>query len=195
MPCKYYDKEEIISALRALSDEDIDQMLRFTRFRLMRNTARTAGVEAEDLFIDAAIRTIEQKRRWKREVSLFNHFVAVMRSIGHRRLKQASRYTRLNELVAAPQDWSPSALDAQNDIGRLRAQLRGDGIALDILGTMMDEMRPRDAQRLLGISVEVYWAARKRIRRQATNLPGAPAQAARTQTLSPMLLKAMLSMP
>jgi hypothetical protein len=61
-------------------------------------------------------------------------------------------------------------LDAQTSVARLKEQLRGDAIALNILESMMDEMRPRDTQQFLGISAEVYWAARKRIRRQA--LPG-----------------------
>jgi hypothetical protein len=50
--------------------------------------------------------------------------------------------------------------------------LRGDAIALNVLESMMDEMRARNAQRSLGISSRVYWAARKRIRRSAEKLPG-----------------------
>jgi hypothetical protein len=96
----------------------------------------------------------------------------VMRSIGHQRLKQAGRYMPLNERVEAPQHWSLSALDAQTTVARLRQRLRGDAIALNILESMMDEMRPRDTQQSLSISAEVYWAARKRIRRRAEDLTG-----------------------
>jgi hypothetical protein len=169
-----YDEDEIFAALHHLSKEEITQIQSFARFRLMGKAERPGHVEVEDLFIDAAIRTMERERSWKRGVSLFSHFFAVMRSIGHQRFKQAGRYTSLSELIAASQNWNLSALDAQITVARLKEQLRGDAIALNILESMMDEIRPRHTQQSMGISAEVYWAARKRIRRQAENLPGAP---------------------
>lgn len=169
-----YGEDEIFTALRVLSEEEIKQMLSFARFRLMGNTARPGYVEVEDLFIDAVIRTMQRKRKWTRSVSGFNHFFAVMRSISHQRVKQAGRYTPLNEQVAASQNWSLSSLDAQTSVTRLKERLRDDVIALNILESMMDDMRPRDAQQSLRISAEVYWAARKRIRRLAEHLPDAP---------------------
>ena len=86
-------------------------------------------------------------------------------------------------------------MDAKASVARLNEQLRGDAIALNILDSMMDEMRPRDTQRFLGIRAEVYWAARKRIRRQAENLPGAPlsigARAPKKPSLSGCPVKAI----
>jgi hypothetical protein len=172
-PEQCYGTAEIFAALRELSMEEITQIQNFARFHLI-GAERPGHVEVWDLFIDAAIRTMERKRSWKRGVTVFNHFFAVMRSIRHQRFKQAARYTPLNELVAASQNRSLSALDAQTTVALLKEQLRGDAIALDILASMMDETRPRDTQQSMGISAEVYWAARKRIRRQAENLAGAP---------------------
>jgi hypothetical protein len=173
-PDDCYTDNEILASFHALTDEEIAQLQSFARYRLMGKTGRYGHVEVGDLFIDAAIRTMEGKRSWTRGVSRFNHLFAVMRSIGCQRFKQAARQMPLDELVAAPQHWSLSALDAQASVARLKEQLRGDVIALNILDSMMSEMRPRDTQRFLGISAEVYWAARKRIRRQAENLRGAP---------------------
>jgi hypothetical protein len=170
---QYYDKDEILSALRDLSAGEIKQMQRFARFHLVGNSGRPCQIEVEDLFGDATIRTMEQKRRWKRGVGIFNHFFAVMRSIGHQRFKQASRYAPLNQFVAASQDLSLSTLDAQTNVDRLKAELRGDAIALNVLESMLDEMAPRETRQSLGISAGVYWAARKRIRRRAEDLPGA----------------------
>src|ERR1035438_6561060 len=59
---QYYDKAEVFAALRDLSKEEINQMQSFARFRLMGKTWRPGYVEVEDLFIDAASRTMEQKR-------------------------------------------------------------------------------------------------------------------------------------
>ena len=120
-----------------------------------------------------------RKRRWKHGVSRCNQFLAVIRSIGNQRFKQADRYTRLNEDVAASPRKSLSALDAQTIVARLKEELRGDAIALNILESMREEMRPRQARQSLGINSKVYWAARKRIRRRAENLPGARCPAAR----------------
>jgi hypothetical protein len=164
---EYYDEEEILAALRDLSEEEIKQIQRLARIR-MGNTARPGHVEVEDLFIEAAIRTMERKRRWKRGVSISIHFLAVMRSICHQRFKQAGRYTSLSDVIAEPHNWSLSILDAQTIVARLKEKLRDDAIALKVLESMRDETRPRNAQRCLGISDRVYWAARKRIRRHAT---------------------------
>ena len=168
-----YGEDEIFAALGKLSQEEITRIQSFARFRLMGGAERPGHVEAEDLFIDAAIRTMERERRWTRGVSAFNHFFAVMRSSGHQRRKQASRYMPLNEDVAASQNWSPSALDAQAIVTRLKEQLRGDAIALNILESISDEVSPRCTRQTLGINAKVYWAARKRIRRLAESLPGA----------------------
>ena len=173
LPLKYYDRDEIFAALLDLSKGEMNRLTRLARC-IVRNTARAGYVEAEDLFMDATVRTLKQTRRWKRTVSRFDHLVGVMRSIAHQRLKQSSRYVTLNELIAAPQSWDVSAADAQTIIVCLKEQLSADGIALSVLESMADEMGPRNAQLCLGISDKVYWAARKRIRRLAENLPGVP---------------------
>jgi hypothetical protein len=179
---QWYGEDEVLAALGELSQADIDQMLGFVRFRLIGNAARPGYVEVEDLFIDAVIRTMLRKRTWARGVGVFNHFFAVMRSIGHQRFKQAGRGTPLSECVAASHDWSPSALDARTTLARLKEQLSGDGVALSVLESMKDEVRPFGAQQSLGITADVYWAARKRIRRSAERLAGAPVPKRRVLT-------------
>jgi hypothetical protein len=170
---EYHDENEVLAAIHGLSDKEIARMLGFARFRLMGDSGRFGDADTEDLFIDAVIRTMEGKRRWKLGVSLFNHFVAVMRSIGHQRYKRASRCVPLDDSIAETKQ-EFSIVDAKSNVARLKDRLHGDSMALRVLETMMDGLSPRDARILLGMSDEVYWAARKRIRRVAYTLPGAP---------------------
>jgi hypothetical protein len=174
MPREYYGYEEVCAAIRNLSTEDIERIQCFARFRLGGQT-RPGYVEVEDLFIEATIRTVERKRRWKCGVSPFNYFVAAMRSIGHQGLKEAVRYEPLNDIFPAVRGEDASAEEASVIVARLKEQFCGDAIALDVLESMMDEMRPRRAQQAMDISAKVYWAARKRIRRRAEQLPAATA--------------------
>jgi hypothetical protein len=174
MPRTHYDNQEVFAALRDLSMEEIRRIQSFARFRLGGQT-RPGHVEVEDLFADATIRTMARKRRWKRGVSSFNYFVAAIRSIGHQGFKQAVRYEPLSDVFPAAQGGDVSAGEALVIVARLKEQLCGDAMALEVLESMMDEMRPRRAQQSMGISAKVYWAARKRIRRRAEQLPAATA--------------------
>jgi hypothetical protein len=170
----YYENAEIFAALGDLSQKEIKRIQCIARHRLAGKTLRPGRIDADDLFMDAAIRTMQRKRTWTRGVSVCNHFLGVMRSIGHQRHKQAARYVPLNELVAASPGESLSAIDAQANVARLKEKLQKDAVGLSVLESMMDEMRPRNAQLFLGINDKIYWAARKRIRRIAEKLPGAP---------------------
>jgi len=178
-PSQCYGDDEIFAALAALSQEDFDRMLRFARSRLVGHVSRPGYVEVEDLFVDAVVRTMMRKRHWARGVGVFNHFFAVMRSMGHQRFKQANRFTQLGEFPVTPQNQNLSALDARTTVARLKEQLRSDAVALTVLGSMTDEVNPRCAQATLGINADVYWAARKRIRRAAERLTGGPASGPR----------------
>lgn len=170
---QYFEKDEVWEVLSRLSDTEIKQMVSAARIRLMGNSARPGHVEAEDLFIEAAIGTLERRRKWKRGIPTFTHFFKTMGSIRHQRFEQAARFTPLAEIIAASQDRSLAIMEAQASVARLKEHLRGDTIALNILESMTDEMRPRHAQHALGVSAKVYWAARKRIRRLAERLPDA----------------------
>lgn len=170
---QYYEKDEVLAALGNLSDTEVKRMVSSARIRLMGNSARPGHVEADDLFNDAVIRTMKLTRRWKRGVTPFTHLFKTMQSIGHQRFKQAATFTPLSETVGESPNRSLAILDAQTSVARLKEQLQGNEVALSVLESMMDDMRPRHAQVTLDISAEVYWAARKRIRRLAVRLRGA----------------------
>ena len=170
-PC--YDKAEIVAALHDLSEEEIKRMQRFARFRITGNGVSLGCADVEDLFQEAVLRTMEQRRSWPRDVSIFDHFFGVMKSIGHQFRKEAGRCSPLNETVAASQHCSLSALDAQAAVAWLEEELSGNAIPLEVLESMLDEMPARDTQRCLGVSADIYWAARKKIRRSAEKLPRA----------------------
>ena len=172
--CDYRGQEEVLAAFQGLSQKEIERIVSFVRFRLTGYSTGYGHVEVEDLFMDAVIRTMQQKRKWKRGVDTFNHCVAVMRSLGNQRRKQAIRQMPASEVVSGSESRTLAKLDAQASVCRLLQRLRGDVVALSVLEAMMGEIRPKASQLSLGITARVYWAARKRIRRAAEDLIGAP---------------------
>ncbi|MGA2903172.1 MAG: hypothetical protein ABSD98_05050, partial [Candidatus Korobacteraceae bacterium] len=59
--------------------------------------------------------------------------------------------------------------DAQTGLDWIRERLRQDelSVALRVLDCWLDGHTPSETQRILGIPQDVYWAARKQIRRRA----------------------------
>jgi DNA-directed RNA polymerase specialized sigma24 family protein len=167
---------EIIAALEALSDTDIRHLVGFARYRILGLRGAADEAEADDLFSEAVMQTLKLKRKWKRGISFRNHLIACMRSIASSRFKRASRNVQLSP---DQPDHFPALiliLDAETKVHRLRGQLElaKDATAQQVLATLFDGLSPKQAQELLHMRPEVYQAARKRIRRLADKLFGAP---------------------
>jgi DNA-directed RNA polymerase specialized sigma24 family protein len=125
--------------------------------------------DAEDMLNEAVTRTLEpERRRWKRGISIHDHLLGCMRSIANEFFQKANRQPASELLDSHPADpYRPdAALDARRHIHDLLHHLEGDVVALDVLQTLRDELLPPDAQDKLGITADVYWAARKRILRR-----------------------------
>lgn len=162
---KYHDKAEVDAALSALTGIQIKRLIAFGRVRVVGISGRNGDTDAEDLFAEAALLTLQVKRRWRRGISLFNHLAATMRSIGDHRFEDVYKYAPISDSFPAPTIPS-SAVDAESNISALEEALQNDSIALKVLETMNSRTPARDAQEELGISPGVYWSARKRIRRR-----------------------------
>jgi hypothetical protein len=161
----HHDQAEVAAALAALTDNEIKRLIAFAHLRIVGISGRNGDTDAEDLFGEAALLTFNMKRKWRRGITLFNHLAATMRSIGDHRFERARRYVPISDSQPAP-IIAQSAIDAENYIASLEEALEEDSIALEVLETMGCRIPARDAQKQLRISAEVYWAARKRIRRR-----------------------------
>ncbi len=151
--------------MASLDRVEIERLLRFARFRIIGLSGRSGDTDAEDLFAEAALLTLQMRRKWKRGITLFNHLAAIMRSIGDSRFKRASKFVPISDSHAAP-NIAQSTVDAEENIAFLEQALKEDSIALRVLDTLGSQIPARKAQKQLRISDEVYWAARKRIRRR-----------------------------
>lgn len=94
-----------------------------------------------------------------------------MRSISHNWFEQAGKYSELTEVRASFPSLD-SALDAQSCMDWIRERLREDElhVALRVLDCWLNGNTAAETQQILGISQDVYWAARKQIRRRAESV-------------------------
>jgi RNA polymerase sigma-70 factor (ECF subfamily) len=131
-------------------------------------TGRFDDSSAKELLHEALVKTLEGTRPWRRGVQFTHHLFGCMRSISHNWFEQAVRHSELSD-VRSSFPSVDSALDAQNCIGWIRECLRQDGlsVALRVLDCWLDGNTAAETQEILGIPQDVYWAARKQIRRRA----------------------------
>lgn len=173
-PEDYHSPQEAHEALDKLSQAEIERLVNCIHFRILGGKPRCGPFEAEDLFVEAAERTLDDIRGWRRGITLFNHLLAVSKSIADHRGKQERRMVPLDHhdhAIRVKAEWK-TEIDAHHNISRLFEQLRAedDAIAQQVLETVMDEIPPRKALQLLGIEQDVYDAARKRIYRRVLKL-------------------------
>jgi len=170
-PATYHDKVEVLAAWGALSEAEIGRLMGFARYRMIPVTGRLDDSDAKELLHEALVKTLEGTRQWRHGVQFTHHLFGCMRSISHNWFEQAGRNTELSD-VPAPSPSLDSALDAQACIDWIRERLQRDGlsIALRVLDCWLDEHTAAETQQILGIPQDVYWAARKQIRRRAESV-------------------------
>lgn len=177
---KYHEKEEVLAAFCALSPAELERLRSYARIRMIPVRHRLHDADAEDLLHEALVKTLDGKtRRWRRGVSFMHHMAACMSSIVNNWFEQAGKYQDMQGFEGSDADADPSGdpalrFDAQERINRLRSELEDDGIALSVMETMMDGRSPVEAQAFLRVDNDVYWAARKRVRRCAQRLFRSP---------------------
>ncbi|HZQ55304.1 MAG TPA: hypothetical protein VFB14_24105 [Bryobacteraceae bacterium] len=165
MRSEYHDDDEVLEALRSLTDADLTRLENFARLRLERYGARCGDTDPADLVQDAVVRTCYGQRRWRRGVSILNHLASVISSQASNRLHQASRQVELTDTHSAPTSEPEAALDAAAEVERLNQRL--DPLARAVMQSVRYGYTPAEAKARLNITDDVYWAARKRIRREA----------------------------
>ncbi len=172
-----HTEEDVLAALAELSDTDIRYLADFARRRILGIRCKADEADADDLFSEAVTLTLRHFRKWKLGVSFRNHLIGCMRSIANGRFKRARI---LFELPPDHPDACPAPeriLDAKAQVERLRAELGQDAVAQEVLTTLFDGLMPKQAVEILQMRDKVYQAARKRIRRLAEKLFGAPNEA------------------
>jgi len=167
------ERREILNAFRALTQIETRRLTGYARVKMISVRQRVFYADAEDLLQEALGKTLEGTRKWNRKVSFFQHLIGSMSSIAQNWCKKGSHETPLaDEEPADPEssfslDWS---IDAQAYINQIRQMLEDKPVARKVLGVWMEGHTPAETQALLNISNEVYWAARKQIRRDAMAL-------------------------
>jgi hypothetical protein len=162
----HHDKAEVAAGLGVLTNTEIKRLIAIAQIRVVGLSGRNGDTDAGDLLGEAALLTLNMKRKWRCGISLFNHLLATMRSIGHHRFERADKYVPISDLHPAPPPVDSVTLIAQKNIERLEQALEGDSLALAVLETLNAKIGAADAQDQLCMTPEVYWAARKRIRRR-----------------------------
>ena len=163
----HHDKAEVLAAFRALSETDMGRLMGYARSRMVPVRGRLNDADAQDLFHEALVKTLDGTRRWRRGISFTQHLVGCMKSIAHNWFEQGGRNTELSNDVQASSPALDSAVDEDIQIERLRQELQADTVALSVLDNFLDGQTPAETQAMLRINEDVYWAARKRIRRRA----------------------------
>jgi DNA-directed RNA polymerase specialized sigma24 family protein len=167
-PGTYHDRAEFLAAWEALSGAEIARLMNFARYRMAPVTGRLDDSNAKDLLHEALVKTLEGTRPWRRGLPFTHHLFGCMRSISHNWFEQAGRHTELSDVHASSTSLD-SALDAQSCIDWIRERLGQDGlqVALRVLECWLNGHTAAETQQILGIPEDVYWAARKQIRRRA----------------------------
>lgn len=167
----HHDKAEIVAAVESLTTKSIQEMVRCAMFRVLGTRGRANEDDAIELLQEAVAKTLAFERKWRRGITFRNHLLACMRSIADNQFKIARRYVELALELAVPSVANlDSAIDARNNINRLRRSLSDDAVALCVLEDMLTESSLLYAQERLHLDFHVYWAKRKRISREAVKL-------------------------
>jgi DNA-directed RNA polymerase specialized sigma24 family protein len=167
------ERREILDAFRALSPVEMRRLKGYASVKMISVRERVFYADGGDLLQEALGKTLEGTRKWNRKVSFFYHLIGSMSSIAQNWCQKGSHETPLaDEEPADPKpslslDWS---IDAQAYINQIRQMLEDKPVAREVLEAWMEGHTPAETQALLNISKEVYWAARKQIRRDAMAL-------------------------
>ena len=162
---------DLIAAIDSLSEDEIDYLLNYAHYRMLRARAMVLHSDAEDLLNEAILRTRGGTRKWNPTKTFRAHLVGCMNSIANEWSKRGSKYTTLSDSHVSKYT-TEAGVEARLNLDRLQRSLRGDSVALSVLETVQDGLSPKEACQLLNIDEHIYWAARKRLKRQYDRLFG-----------------------
>ncbi len=176
--------EEIVTALRQLSDGDLRRLEQLARLRVVGLHA----MDWRDLLQEAITRLLDGSRRWPRKVPLIVFLRETMRSIAGdhwRRLENPvivaeSELTVNGETGAGTLDAavdpvaSPERrISAAETLAHIEEAFRGDDDALRVMADMASGKSPKEIQTETGMNETQYASTQRRIRRGLTQkFPG-----------------------
>jgi hypothetical protein len=163
---------EFLGAVGSLVREDIEVLLSYAHYRMLRVRGRVLHSDAEDLLSEAIIRTRDGRRTWNyRNIPFRIHLIGCMSSIAYEWSKKGSKYVALSDTQASKYNLE-AEVDAKLNVARLRQCLEDDSVALSVLETVMQGLTAKEAQESLNFNAHVYQAARKRLKRHYDRLFG-----------------------
>jgi DNA-directed RNA polymerase specialized sigma24 family protein len=156
--------EEITTAINGLSISDREALNRFAIW-----TARgcPGHWDYKDLVQESIRATIEGRRTWSVSVDFPTHLRGCVRSLAHSWRKSQSL---IDNIPSGPHVSSfEQRVIAAETIEKILSLFCGDLVGLVIIEALMDGESPHETIARLGISSNVYAAARRRIRRRIAN--------------------------
>lgn len=170
--------EDVERAIVELTDVEAIRLENVARFRALGLRGLGLGVNAEDLLQEAITRTIEGRRRWKREISFVKHLIETMRSISsheRERFRKAKVKSPVRELegdesgLSSPLSWrapdSEVIAAACQQKTAIFERFAEDPTAEQVLDGLQAEMTGPEIQEVLEISQREYETVMTRIRR------------------------------
>jgi hypothetical protein len=175
------DPDWLAELTRLCQSGEYERLMRYAYYRMRGIRERVVDTDARDLLHEAIARTrigdpIAPTRKgirlWNpKEQTLFNHLLGCMRSIGNELAKKGGRFTASAEWAISPDDIH-GQVEAKANLQRLRARLRGDILALEVLESILDGETPKETQARLRIPSWDYEKGRKRVIRKGRQLFG-----------------------
>ena len=177
---RYATREEAHDAIQDLQELDFAKLMVIARSFARKRRLAAVDAEPDDFLQEAITKTLDGRRRWRREVSIIRHLDRVMESdsghLAERReleTKRGREHMYDPDLLPEPASVEPSPearvrdRDALDDV---LASFAGDAQALQLIRLKGDDLSASEIRRQLGMSKTEYDTVTKRIRRRVANL-------------------------
>lgn len=168
---RFATPQEARDAIEGLLEADYAKLMLIAK-GFVKERLQDSLVEPDDLVQEAITKTLGNRRRWNRSVSIIKHLDRVMESdAGHEAERRAVSDLRLlpedDETEPAAQQPGPEArLAALDEIEGLLALFLDDHTALGLLHLKGNDLSASEIQQALGIGKTEYDTITKRIRRR-----------------------------
>ncbi len=168
---EHASQEEVVAAIRALSDLDHQKLVLIARFwHQQRRGLSQLGVEPDELLSEAFERTLDGRRRWRKaRVTLIRHLDATMRSVSGQMLAAAKSEREGRAAVHDRQPGVPT-LEAQvlarDEITAIDKFFSDDPSALSVLRSRADGKNAEEIRSELGLTKTEYATICRRIVRK-----------------------------
>ena len=175
---EYATREEVIEAIRGLTDEDHQKLALISRFWHRQRQLIRLGLDPLEVLSEAYESTLAGLRRWRKaRVTLVQHLDQSMRSISGHHLEKAQTVTAAKEEargVARVSERSPSEsavearAEARIEIEAIRTAFTDDPGALRVLECRADGETAEEIQGELSLTKTEYETINRRILRKFT---------------------------